>query len=205
MYWVEVYNDTTGDDDAFFWTTGEYIVAPVHVATALEVPGQTWIPSGSYHLGIELIGEFIGADCNANSSPDACDIDSGDSLDCNVSGVPDECESFAPPEGTPSLDVDETTLSWTGLSGATGYQVVRGRSGPLVSSGGDFTSATEECLAEDHPTTSLPYTASPPAGQGYWFLVRGRNCPAKGTWDTGADSQSGSRDAGIDSSPHACP
>ncbi len=33
-----------------------------------------------------------GADCNANSIHDACDIQSGTSLDVNTNGIPDECE-----------------------------------------------------------------------------------------------------------------
>jgi hypothetical protein len=41
-------------------------------------------------------------DCNANGSPDACDIADGTSLDCNENGVPDSCDIAL---GT-STDVD---------------------------------------------------------------------------------------------------
>lgn len=35
------------------------------------------------------------ADCNANGTPDECDILSGFSLDCNANGAPDDCETIA--------------------------------------------------------------------------------------------------------------
>jgi len=37
-------------------------------------------------------GTFVGADCNANSTPDACDIFSGSSNDSNGNMIPDDCE-----------------------------------------------------------------------------------------------------------------
>ncbi len=45
-------------------------------------------------------------DCNANATPDACDIAAGLSLDCNLSGSPDECDVL---DGT-SRDLNENGI-----------------------------------------------------------------------------------------------
>jgi len=52
----------------------------------------------------------------------------------------------------------------------------------------------------------MPYHQSgiPPLGGGYWFLLRARNCGGPGSFDTGAASQSLSRDSGILSSGKSC-
>lgn len=46
----------------------------------------------TFNLAVEMIGDFIGADCNANGSPDECDIADGASLDDNDNEIPDECD-----------------------------------------------------------------------------------------------------------------
>jgi hypothetical protein len=45
----------------------------------------------------------------------------------------------------------------------------------------------------------------PPPGGGFWYLVRGLSCGGPGTYDSGAASQIGSRDAEIAASANACP
>ena len=60
------------------------------------------------------------------------------------------------------LDVDSSSLSWTAVTDAIGYDIVRGDLQTLVNGGGDFTAATQECLADDHPTTTLAYSWKPP-------------------------------------------
>lgn len=69
------------------------------------------------------------SDCNANNTPDSCDIDSGFSQDTNDDGVPDEC---TPPCGTGDVDCDSDVdltdlaalLSSFGLcSGDAGFQI----------------------------------------------------------------------------------
>lgn len=102
------------------------------------------------------------------------------------------------------LTVGRTELSWTFLTGAGGYDVVRGDLGLLLDTGGDFTAATLECLANDHPTTTLPYTDEPVAdGEGWWLLARGA---VGGTgYESLLSSQTGSRTAEIDLALDACP
>ena len=93
-------------------------------------------------------------------------------------------------------------LSWTALSGATSFDVVQGGLSALRSTGGNFQSATQACLAN---TTGTSFTTggTPSAGDGYWFLVRGRNCGGAGTYDDG--TQVGSRDSEIAASGNDCP
>jgi hypothetical protein len=114
--------------------------------------------------------------------------------------------SPALPSGTIDLAVERGRIAWTpSTSTASTYDLVRGSLGVLRTSGGDFTQATEECLANDLAPTELSYGIDPPSGQGSWFLVRGVNCAGNGTYDSGTASQVGLRDAEIAASPDACP
>ena len=104
------------------------------------------------------------------------------------------------------LSLDRDGLGWTSQVGAVSYDVVRGDLGQLRSTAGDFVSATEECLSDNHPSTTLPYTLDPQqAGKGFWFLIRGVGATGVGTYDTGDPGQAAPRDAGINASPNGCP
>jgi hypothetical protein len=104
-----------------------------------------------------------------------------------------------------SLRVDDHEIWWNALADAVGYDVVGGDLGALIRSRGDFSTSTNVCLANDSALVSLPYTRAPAAGQGSWFLVRGVYAYGSGTYDSGASSQVGSRDPGINASISACP
>jgi len=113
------------------------------------------------------------------------------------------------PAGSPALNVDksgaDTRLSWGGITGATGYDIVKGNLVTLISSSGNFALATDSCLANDPTTTTLLYSNTPAPGQGFWFLVRGENCGGRGTYDSGGATQVGLRDAEISASGNDCP
>jgi LmbE family N-acetylglucosaminyl deacetylase len=130
-------------------------------------------------------------------SDEVCD---GADNDCN--GVTDDAPA---PEGTPGLVVATADLSWSAVPGATGYDVVRGSLGQLLTSGGDFAAATKECLADDLAGTSISYTLPPGPGQASWFLARAVGCGGAGSFNSGAPSQAGDRDPGVAASPLACP
>ena len=104
-----------------------------------------------------------------------------------------------------TLAVTRQRLSWTGTAGAVGYDVVRGDLGVLHGTSGDFTAATEECLADNHPTTLLSYSTDPAPGEAFWFLVRSVTGSGNGTYDSEGSMQAGTRDAEIDASPVSCP
>jgi hypothetical protein len=115
----------------------------------------------------------------------------------------------AAPTGVAALSLGKspgiTTLAWGSVASAGRYDVVRGSVGTLRSSEGNFTTATEECLADNQAATSLSYSGSPGVGAGYWFLVRAVNCGGNGTYNSGAPSQVGDRDAEIAASAFSCP
>jgi len=75
----------------------------------------------------------------------------------------------------------------------------------LRASGGNFTTATLACSGNDLAATFLGAPELPAAGQATWYIVRGENCGGHGTYDSGAPSQVGSRDAGINASAQSCP
>jgi hypothetical protein len=123
------------------------------------------------------------------------------------------CQSTAAvPTGGPSLRAaragDEVELSQlTFDGGAAWHEIVRGSLSVLRSSGGNFTAATLDCAGDNVTTDSIvvPGTPEPAPGDGYWYLARRVNCKGKGTFDSGAGSQSGPRDGEIAAAGVACP
>lgn len=124
-----------------------------------------------------------------------------------VRGGPAAATAHARAAGLTASKADGTNVlvSWNSLPGAISYDVVRGGLSALRGSGGDFQSATQVCAAANTPATSFTTGENPPAGDGHWFLVRGRNCVGNGTYDSGAPSQVGLRDAEIAASGNGCP
>ena len=122
---------------------------------------------------------------------------------------PCECNTSAP-TGITALTVEKPSagiahLEWSALGAATGYDLVRGSLVALRSTHGDFWSAATDCLENDLTGTSRDDADTPAAGDGYWYLVRAANSGGSATFDSGAPSQVGSRDAGLQSSPSSCP
>jgi hypothetical protein len=103
------------------------------------------------------------------------------------------------------LTVEPGALSWSAVPGASGYDVVRGDLGALRVSGGDFSLATEACLGDDLPATTLDFPTDPPAGAGFWFLVRGVGSAGAMTYQSLDGNQVGLRDPGIEAAGPSCP
>jgi hypothetical protein len=107
---------------------------------------------------------------------------------------------------TASLLVTRTLLDWTLLPEATAYDVIAGDLTLLHSTAGNFSVATQDCLADDvYGTSEAIDTFIPVPGGGFWYLVRPLSCGGAGTWDSGSAGQAASRDPGINASPSTCP
>lgn len=98
-----------------------------------------------------------------------------------------------------------TIASWSAVSGATGYDLARGDVAALRTSGGNFTTSTEACVARKQSATSATVGETVPAGGAHWLLARAANCAGNGTYDETTGGQSGTRDAAIAASSGNCP
>jgi hypothetical protein len=104
------------------------------------------------------------------------------------------------------LEVNPILLQWLFPACGPGlFDIVRGDVEILRGSGGDYTIATQECLANDIDEDFLPLFEDPAFGEGHWFLVRSSIPGEIDTYDTGEASQVASRDPGIEASPFSCP
>ena len=120
-----------------------------------------------------------------------------------------QCNTAAP-AGTIALTIDKPSpgtsrTSWSEVTGASGYDVVRGGLKWLRRYSGDFRGAANACLENDVTSTSRDDSDTPARGDGFWYLVGATTCGGRSTYDSDAPTQVGSRDAGIAASVYACP
>jgi Zn-dependent metalloprotease len=112
------------------------------------------------------------------------------------------CSSPAPVDGT-TLDYLDPEFFWNPIADATSYHVMGGDMETLRSSGGDF--STSSCVADFLDAFWIAAMPSLAPGEIQWFLVAGRSCAGKGTFDSGSPAQAASRDAGIAAAVTMCP
>jgi uncharacterized membrane protein len=122
---------------------------------------------------------------------------------------PCQCNSSAP-TGISKITIGKPSagsarIYWGAVPSATGYDLARGSLGLLQATGGDFAASSTDCLENDLTGTSRDDADTPPASDGFWYLIRAANCGGSTTFDSGSPSQVGSRDAGIHASPSTCP
>ncbi len=126
----------------------------------------------------------------------------------------DECRACTAPTSASVIHLNRDTagvrLAWT-AGGAPLYDLVRGDLGALWQTSGDFAAALDSaggaCLVNDAGSPEfVDAEAGPDSGDGRFYLVRGvtADCPASGSYDSGAD-QVGSRDPEITASSNSCP
>ena len=130
-------------------------------------------------------------------------------LDDDCDGIPDN--NIPVPVGplqittAPGQDVGVAIVSWSAVPAAVTYDVLRGVLPLLVTSGGDYSAATDLCLIDNVELTSWPAPDVPAPGDGYWYLVRASNCTGASSYDVGESGLAAPRDPGIAASPSACP
>lgn len=129
---------------------------------------------------------------------------------CN--GADDDCDTAVddgagPPSATLGLSFagDRSAMAWTPNPGASTYDVVKGDLAALRGSAGDFGSSLAACVENNSPDAASSDAVSPGPSAAWYYLVRTFGCAQNGTYDDGAISQQGSRDAEIGTSASACP
>jgi hypothetical protein len=180
------------------------------VAGASSLP-----PVATDSYGVWLAGALTTADFDADGLPDiavANPSSSGVGVARNISAATPRLMlrwAGPPPEDgyeRPPVPGDAgSTLFWTGVLDATGYDVVRGRLATLRTGGGDFGVAVDACVAHDLPWTVVSEPGVPDAGDGWWYLARPLFPAGHGSYDGEGPGQVGSRDPEIAASPLACP
>jgi len=92
-----VAGDVNGDVSVDLSDLCAFLAAPVDLDEDgdADADDEVWLLERLASLG------FVPADCNANGTPDTCDIEGGASADCNANGVPDECEADCDGDGVP--------------------------------------------------------------------------------------------------------
>lgn len=103
------------------------------------------------------------------------------------------------------LGPDKVTLSWNPGPQPARYDVVRGDVTSLSSGNGDFTNSVQACLVSDSSASTASDPDTPLSNEASYYLARALYCGVTGTYDSGASSQQGSRDGGINASTLACP
>jgi len=136
--------------------------------------------------------------CPAVANADQADADGdgrGDPCDC----APADPTLWAVPPEVAGLriEADRTSLTWGPTAQeagpATVYDVLSGVVPELPVDG----AASEICLASDLSTSAATDPTLPAAGRGLWYVVRGRNACASGTY--------GRRSGGAERTSGACP
>ena len=117
-YWIEIFNDTTGDNDTFFWVTSGYAKGLENAAVAGQAPGVFWSINGTYNYAIELVADVIGPDCNNTGLRDDCETLAGGDFDADGGVGPTDSAALADclggPDQSPSpadISCAETCLS----------------------------------------------------------------------------------------------
>jgi hypothetical protein len=176
------YQDLDGDN---YGNTLAVVHACAAPAGFVATPGDCNDGNAAVHPGATEVCNLI--DDNCDGTVDNAPVPPG------IAAV-----QVAPPAGS-------ALISWPPLFGATSYDVVKGSLVTLQSSAGNFTAATTACLANNLALTSVSDISTPAANNGFWYLVRPVNCGGGGSYDSGAPSQVGLRDAEIAASGFACP
>ena len=150
----------------------------------------------------------LGGDCNdarPDQRPGLTELCDGIDNNCDAT-----VDNAAPPAATPSVQVSEPSIGsarliWAAVPAATGYDIVSGSLVALQAGHGEFSTATQSCLANDLAATNFDDAAVPAPEEGFWYVVRAINCGGSGTYDSGGPGQQGIRDTEIQASGAACP
>ena len=185
------YDDNTGgryDPGTDSWMPTSNVDAPapraghsmVWTGSSMVVWGGSGLTSGGHYVpGLDLDTDGDGTMCAA---------------DCNDA---DAGAHAAPSEITGQVFVDAETMTWNSAAPAAGSATVHDVLVGLISEFPVGSGAGEACLASGIAESSTTDTGIPPSGDGFWYLIRGRNNCEAGPY--GTDSAGTPRTSG------ACP
>jgi hypothetical protein len=180
-----------------------------HVSTVAGGYPPAWVADDAY--GVLDARAVTTADFDADGLPDVAVASQADTVVSVVRNLTPAAAHLTlwletPPMTDGSAPAGAgSTLFWTGVLGATAYDVVRGSLATLRTGGGDFSSAVDACLANDLPSTRVGESEVPAPGDGWWFLARPLFPAGPGSYDGEGPGQVGSRDPELAASPLACP
>ena len=124
-----------------------------------------------------------GLDNDCGGAVDELDADAdgfaGCSADCNDG---DPGAHAVPVEATDLFFTDEVTLTWVSTAGAAGPATVHDIAIGLVSELPVGSGISESCVTAPAGTNTATHLPVPLPGDSYWYLVRGRNSCASGTY-----------------------
>jgi hypothetical protein len=104
-----------------------------------------------------------------------------------------------------TLHVEGDVVTWQPVIGAVGTDLVRGLVSTLLETGGDFSVATDGCVADDAPGTSHTFSDRPPAGDALFVVGRAVREEGPTTYQALTASQIGGRDEEIGAASASCP
>jgi len=201
MYWT-CSGGTCGPDgfevelyDAF---TGEWINGTVLDTTTFQWAPGPLDPNTTYWFDIGTF-EVIGGAVQDLTSTE------GDTFEYAPIFEAFNSTSFHTDERIELFMQPGTQLAWTTLAGVVGYDIVRGDLMALRDSGGNFTTGTVQCVADDHADAFIDHVLDPGTDAGFWYLVRGVSVTGGLSYESMLPSQVGQRDAEIDAAAQSCP
>ncbi len=152
---------------------------------------------------ISCAGGVVVQDC----TPKPAGVEICNQLDDDCDGTIDD--NIAIPGG-PRVDAVRsgartTDITWPTTPG-TVFDVLRGKLSLLSSTGGNYAVAVDRCLVDDLAAGEWKDKELPAAGEGYWYLLRAKNCAGQSSYDSFEENGlAGPRDPGIVASGRACP
>jgi hypothetical protein len=142
-------------------------------------------------------------DSDFATNPGATEI--CDWQDNNCDDVIDEGFPFPGVTTGLSIGADKQTWTWDSEPVADRYDIVKGDLEAVLGQGGDYYQTVMSCLEDDSGDTSAPDVMTPNPGKYWYYLVRAVADCKVGTYDSGAQSQSGSRNDDLQGATYSCP